>query len=125
MYCWRLIVKRIPVYKGQNNWKLTHNTFKQLMKTNFKMHRKKRSFIVLCPPVTGYLIAQDYIKFLKETDKEWQLQTLILCSIISYSFSFLTSFILAFGLLISFHNLQQICMNSEDSYDTLNKCCEF
>lgn len=75
------------------------------------------------------LIAQDYIKFLKETDKEWQLETLILYSIIysiiSYSFSFLTSFIFAFGLLISFHNLQQICMNSEDSYDTLNKCCEF
>lgn len=26
MYCWRLIVKRIPVYKGQNNCELTHNT---------------------------------------------------------------------------------------------------
>lgn len=46
MYRWRLIVKRIPVYKGQNNWKLSHST-KMLIMANLKnAQEKKRSSII-------------------------------------------------------------------------------
>lgn len=53
MYRWRLIVKRIPVYKGQNNWKLSHST-KMLIMANLKNAQEKKTVLhYLYGPMTA------------------------------------------------------------------------